>query len=228
VDIQDQALRHPGVRAIRERYNDGCGEKIRYWMKREYGATIAVSTIYRILGEQYQLRSKCKKNQVRGLVPRAAKPREVIQHDTVNFGEVFAFTREAQVVVRPALEASDGAEALKQQMDYFQFSDMLQRDGGYKFKAEWNQTAQAYCNRIRTARPYRKNEQSYIESFNRTLGKECLGWLGIPEERPRGGSGQSRPISRFLQQPKAAFVPEFIESLRVLVAFAMRDRMPYS
>ncbi|MBI2836309.1 MAG: transposase [Chloroflexi bacterium] len=26
------------------------------------------------------------------------------------------------------------------------------------------------------ARPYCKNEQSYIESFNRTLRKECLGW----------------------------------------------------
>ena len=27
-----------------------------------------------------------------------------------------------------------------------------------------------------SARPYRKNEQSYIESFNRTVRKECLGW----------------------------------------------------
>lgn len=171
------------IYAIREKYHDCCGEKIRYWMKREYGVTIAVSTIYRILGEKYQLRSKWKKNVVRGLVPKAAKAREVIQHDTVDFGELFAFTsvdiftREAQVVVRPALEATDGAEALKQQMDYFQFSDMLQRDGGPEFKAEWNQIARSYCHRVRTARPYKKNEQSYIESFNRTLRKECLGWL---------------------------------------------------
>ena len=32
------------------------------------------------------------------------------------------------------------------------------------------------CNHYRVARPYRKNEQSFIESFNRTVRKECLGW----------------------------------------------------
>jgi len=129
------------------------------------------------------LRSKWKKNQVRGPIPKAAKPREVIQHDTVDFGELYAFTsvdiytREAQVIVRPRLEAKDGSAALRQQMNYFQFAEMLQRDGGHEFKAEWNQQAKIYCNRIRTARPYKKNEQSYIESFNRTLRKECLGWI---------------------------------------------------
>jgi hypothetical protein len=33
---------------------------------------------------------------------------------------------------------------------------------------------------VRVARPYRNNEQSYIESFNRTLRKECLGWQKYP------------------------------------------------
>ncbi|PIP74366.1 MAG: hypothetical protein COW87_04170, partial [Candidatus Levybacteria bacterium CG22_combo_CG10-13_8_21_14_all_35_11] len=33
-----------------------------------------------------------------------------------------------------------------------------------------------YADRFRVARPYKKNEQSYIESFNRSLRKECLGW----------------------------------------------------
>lgn len=170
------------VYAIREKYHDCCGEKIEYWMLKDYNVKLSISTIYRILGEKYQLRSKWKKNQTRGPVPRAKKPREVIQHDTVDFGELFAytsvdiFTREAQVVIRPALEAQDGAAALKEQMSYFQFSDMMQRDGGHEFKAEWNLEARSYCNRIRTARPYKKNEQSYIESFNRTLRKECLGW----------------------------------------------------
>ncbi|MBI5452441.1 transposase, partial [Candidatus Gottesmanbacteria bacterium] len=28
----------------------------------------------------------------------------------------------------------------------------------------------------RVARPYRKNEQSYIESFNRSFRQECQGW----------------------------------------------------
>lgn len=171
------------IYAFRERYHHCCDEKIRYWMLKEHGIRISVSTIYRILGEKYVLRSKWKKNQVRGPVPKAAKQREVIQHDTVDFGELFAFTsldiftREAQVVMRPSLEAIDGVQALRRQMRYFQFTELLQRDGGHEFKAEWNREARNYCQRIRTARPYKKNEQSYIESFNRTLRKECLGWV---------------------------------------------------
>lgn len=171
------------IYAIREKYHQCCGEKIKYWMKHDYGTIISVSTIYRLLGEKYVLRSKWKKNVARGPVPKAQKEREVIQYDTVDFGELFAFTsidiysREAQVVMEIGLEARDGADALKKQMAYYQFSEMMQRDGGHEFKAEWNQRARNYCNRIRTARPYKKNEQSYIESFNRTLRKECLGWV---------------------------------------------------
>jgi transposase InsO family protein len=33
-----------------------------------------------------------------------------------------------------------------------------------------------FADRFRVARPYKKNEQSYIENFNRSLRKECLGW----------------------------------------------------
>lgn len=170
------------IYAIREKYHHCCGEKIRYWMRKDYGVSIGISTIYRILGEKYVLRSKWKKNQVRGPIPKASKPREVIQHDTVDFGELYAFTsmdiftKEAQVIIRPGLEAIDGAEALTKQMLYFKFANLLQRDGGSEFMAEWNTQAKPYCHQIRTARPYRKNEQSYIESFNRTLRKECLGW----------------------------------------------------
>lgn len=167
---------------IRERYHQCCGEKIQYWMQHDHGTSISVPTIYRILRERYQLRSKWKKNTPRGPVPKAMKPRQVIQNDTVDFGELFAFTsidiftRESWVVMRDGIEATDGAAALEEQMQHFIFTDMLQRDGGPEFKAEWNVTAQRYCHRIRTARPYKKNEQAYIEVFNRTLRKECLGW----------------------------------------------------
>lgn len=170
------------IYAIRERYHHCCGEKIQYWMMKDHGVKMGISTIYRILGEKYILRSKWKKNQVRGPIPKASKEREVIQHDTVDFGELFAFTsidiftKEAQVIMRAGLDASDGAAALRKQMGYFQFADLLQRDGGSEFKADWNVYAKPYCHRIRTARPYKKNEQAYVESFNRTLRKECLGW----------------------------------------------------
>jgi len=151
-------------------------------MMHDYQVKISVSTIYAILGEKYQLRAKCKRNQARGPVPTAEAPRQVIQNDTVDFGELFAYTaidifgRDAQVIIGTGLEGKDGAAALKEQMKYFGFTDLLQRDGGSEFEKQWEQQARRYSNRIRTARPYRKNEQAFIESFNRTLRKECLGW----------------------------------------------------
>ncbi len=170
------------IYAIRKEFRDCCGEKIQYWYHKRFGESVGVTTIYRVLGQKYILRSKYKKNTVRGPVPKAEKPRQVIQTDTVDFGELFAFTsidihtREAWVVIQNSLDAKAGRRALKEQFAYFNFTELLQRDGGPEFKAEWGRAARAFCNRIRTARPYRKNEQSYIESFNRTLRKECLGW----------------------------------------------------
>lgn len=205
---------------IREEFHRCCGEKIRYWMLKRYGVSPAVPTIYRILGEKYQLRSKWQRNTKRGPVPHAEKPREVLQTDTVDFGEVYAFTsvdictREASVVLEIALDAPAGAHALERQMAFFGPVAMIQRDGGSEFMAEWEDAAKEYTNRIRTARPYKKNEQAYIESFNRTLRKECLGWLKyrrdqLPELQERVNTflrfyNTERPhLSLGMQAPKA-------------------------
>ncbi|PIT95389.1 hypothetical protein COT98_00080 [Candidatus Falkowbacteria bacterium CG10_big_fil_rev_8_21_14_0_10_39_9] len=115
-------------------------------------------------------------------MPTASKPRKVVQNDTVDFDNLYAFTsvdiftREASVIIGTGLEAKDGAKALEKQMEYFKFVELMQKGGGSKFEKEWLETAKKYCNKIRTSRPYKKNEQSYIESFNCTLRKECLGW----------------------------------------------------
>lgn len=170
------------IYGIRKEFHECCGEKIQYWYHERFGEQIGITTIYRILGEKYILRSKWKKNTVRGSVPKASKPREVIQTDTVDFGEIYAFTaidihtREAWVVIKDQLNSESGAEALKEQFIYFNQVDLLQRDGGSEFELHWEKQAQEYCKKIRTSRPYKKNEQAYIESFNRTLRKECLGW----------------------------------------------------
>lgn len=170
------------IYAIREEKHHCCGEKIQFWMKKLHQVQISVSTIYRILGQKYQLRSKWVKNQVRGSVPVAHGPREVLQTDTVDFGEIFAFTmediftREAWVVLTTSLDSPVGAWALRQQLAYFGDVPLIQRDGGPEFKDAWETEAREHCTTIRTARPYKKNEQAFIESFNRTLRKECLGW----------------------------------------------------
>src|SRR3989338_2127150 len=113
------------VYAIRRKYYNCCGEKIQYFLKREYREELSISTIYRILGEKYQLRSKWKKYCKRGHVKKGLKPRESIQIDTVDFGKVFAFTaidtytKEAHVVFMSNLEARSGKQALIHHLKFF-------------------------------------------------------------------------------------------------------------
>jgi len=172
------------VWAIREREYDCCGQKIQYFLKREKGIHVSVPKIYEILAERYVIRSRWKKNKPRGPIPTAASPREVIQMDTIDFGDIFAFTaidiysKEADILLVPALTADYGYQFLERSMErrFGGHVNLLQTDGGPEFKAEFRSKSSLFCNRHRVARPYRKNEQSYIESFNRTVRKECLGW----------------------------------------------------
>ena len=111
-------------------------------------------------------------------------PREVVQMDTIDFGELYAFTavdiftREADILISTELTAEFGRQFLYRSMRrrFGGHVKLLQTDGGPEFKAEFKSNAPLFCDRHRVARPYRKNEQSYIESFNRTVRKECLGW----------------------------------------------------
>lgn len=176
------------VYKIRKEYKQCCGKKIQYILQRDYDTTIGISTIYSILNEKYQLRSKWKKYSKRGFVRKGTKPREVIQTDTVDFGEVYAFTaidtytREVSVIVKPTLTAKDGERALKDQLTAFGHIDHIQRDGGSEFKKEWQIYATKHIASIRTARPYKKNEQAFIERFNGILRKECLGYAKFKKQ----------------------------------------------
>lgn len=208
---------------IREREMDCCGDKILYFLKKEHGVSLSVPKIYEILKEKYVIRNKWKKNVKRGPVPEAFNPREVVQMDTIDFGELFAFTgidiftKEADILMTPALTASYGSLFLKQSMDrrFDGHVNLLQNDGGPEFKEEFQQDVSHYCDRHRISRPYKKNEQSYIESFNRTVRKECLGWIKYRRSqltscthlveqfldryhyhRPHMGIGMKPPLSR--------------------------------
>lgn len=168
---------------LREENRQCCGQKIQEYLFDDYGIYLSVPSIYTILAEKYKLRSKWKKNKIRGELVKATKPREVIQMDTVHFGMVFAFTsvdtfsRDVSVKLYPSLTSSDGKDFLVSSFTQrFHHTELLQTDGGSEFKGEFKQHVFEYADRFRVARPYKKNEQSYIESFNRTLRKECLGW----------------------------------------------------
>ena len=208
---------------IREREKDCCGEKIQYFLEKDHGIKPAVSKIYEVLHEKYQLRTKWKKNQIRGVVPKASKAREVVQMDTIDFGEIFAFTgvdiytKEADILLAPALTGHYGYQFLKERMTrrFNSHVSLIQTDGGPEFKEEFKYHVKEYCDRHRVARPYKKNEQSYIESFNRSVRKECLGWSKYKVQqlkecnqmvesfleryhyhRPHMGIGMRPPLSR--------------------------------
>jgi transposase InsO family protein len=204
--LQDYELSKKGTRAkrkidgllkariyrLREENRQCCGQKIQEYLFDEFGTYLSVPSIYGILAEKYKLRSKWKKNQKRGTPIKATKPREVIQMDSVHFGMVFAFTavdtfaKDVFVRLYPTLTSTDGKDFLTHSFeDRFHHTDLLQTDGGPEFKGKFKQEVFTYAERFRVARPYKKNEQSYIESFNRSLRKECLGWANFhPHQIP--------------------------------------------
>ncbi len=188
---------------LREENRQCCGQKIQEYLFDDYGIYLSVPSIYSILSEKYKLRSKWKKNQKRGTPIKAIKPREVIQMDTVHFGMVFAFTavdtfaKDVSVRLYPTLTSSDGKDFLTHSFqERFHHTELLQTDGGPEFKGEFKQEVFSYANRFRVARPYKKNEQSFIESFNRSLRKECLGWGNFhPHQIP----SLEKELSEYLQ-----------------------------
>lgn len=111
-------------------------------------------------------------------------PREIVQMDTIDFGNIYAFTgvdifsKKADILLAPELTSKYGEKFLDQSMDrrFDGYVELVQTDGGPEFKDSFKSKVSLYCDRHRIARPYRKNEQSFIESFNRTVRKECLGW----------------------------------------------------
>lgn len=180
---RDQVLKQR-IWALREKYRHCCGQKLQYFLQQDHGMEVGVTTIYKVLAEKYQLRSRGRRNQSRGPIPAAQAPRQVVQMDTVNFGQVFAFTaidifsKESAVLLRPTLEAEDAQAFLHACMPgrFSGFVDLIQTDGGSEFKGRFLQDVALYCAAHRIARPYKKNEQSFVESFNRSLRRECLGW----------------------------------------------------
>lgn len=174
---------------LRKKYRHCCGEKIRYLLQVFYGVTVSVTTIYQYLRKAYTLRGKKKRPQTRGPVRKGRRPREAVQVDMVDFGELYAFTaidtftREVHVSIQIGYSAREAKNALLELRDTLGEPEHIQRDGGTEFQGEWKEEAQALADEIRTSAPNKKNEQAFIERFNRTLRDECLGDLKYRKEQ---------------------------------------------
>ncbi len=77
-----------------------------------------------------------------------------------------------------SLEAADSKVFLDHCMPrrFDNFAEVIQTDGGSEFKGASSETVSAYFHRHHIARLYKKSEQNYIESLNRSLSKERFGW----------------------------------------------------
>lgn len=189
---------------IRKERKDCCWEKIAYFLRKEGLEDIpSHSTIYRILRSNIKLRSRWKKNSYRGDVPKGTRRWDVIQIDTVHFENIFVFTAIDTYTKEPFIQLS--TECTSKEWERFMRDitkhysllkepipiGLIQRDWWPEFKWECEGYIRRYRNlngseiKLRTARPYKKNEQAFIERFNGILRKESLGYANYsPKDLP--------------------------------------------
>jgi transposase InsO family protein len=168
------------VLSLRREYRDCCGQKIVYLLKQE-GIELSLSTVYRILNKHLKPLRKHARTAKGRPAQKGICPRDVVQMDTMDLGGVVAFTaidtytREGVVVMQPGLTALDGKAALAVIGQRFGPLRVLQTDGGSEFEKEFAEVVNQYAQEHVIARPYKKNDQAFIECFNGTLRREEFG-----------------------------------------------------
>lgn len=164
------------------RQHEWCGEKLVWWLREVHGIRVSKSTVYRILGEHFHLRSKWVKQHLRGPLPRASAPRHVLQADTVDLGGLFAlfvvdtFTREAVTLPLRSLESKEVAGSVAALQGRFGTVELLQVDNGPEFHGKFPAAVQGFAHRLRYIRPGVKEENAFVESFQRSLRRHAVGW----------------------------------------------------
>jgi transposase InsO family protein len=175
-----------------------CGQKIRKELKGIYGIAVGLSTVYRYLHKSFTKAAvgvrRYKKHKA---LVTATSPREVIEHDTVDLGGgVYAytaidiFTKEPSIYIGTDLTMETGAAAFALHNAYYGKTALHQSDNGSEFQTTFREAVLATGSEHRYSRPYKKNEQSHIENFNKATRSECF---------PRGEYNQ-RDIEPLQQQ----------------------------
>lgn len=159
-----------------------CGAKIQKELKEKHGISKSMATIYRILHER--LTEKVvgvKRYQKHEPIVKSYAPREVIEHDTVDLGggkyaytSIDVFTKEPCVVIGTDLTMQSGKAAFMRQKAFYGAVKLHQSDNGSEFQIDFVDAVKATGSKHRYSRPYKKNEQSHIENFNRSLRAECF------------------------------------------------------
>lgn len=183
-----------------------CGAKIRKELKENHDVCLALSTIYRWLHRRFTKTAvgvqKYKKHKA---LVTANAPREVVEHDTVDLGGgVYAYTaidifsKEPSIVIDTDLEMITGANAFTQHNALYGMVQLHQSDNGSEFQTTFREAVETVSEH-RYSRPYKKNEQSHIENFNKALRNECF---------PRGEYQQKDVVK--LQKQADQFTEHYI------------------
>ena len=159
-----------------------CGQKLCFWLKKVHGISLSVAQAYRILARHFVLRSKWKKWTRRPKVPVPAKPRELVEGDKIDLGFLWVhsfvdcYTREVVSVVVDAEDSLGSLAAGKVARQKFGPVVWLQTDNGSEYKLHFDRKLKGWWEKRRRITPGVKEENGFVESFNRTLRKECVGW----------------------------------------------------
>lgn len=167
-----------------------CGQKIRKELRVNHGIRVGLSTIYRWLhARMTDAVVGVRRYAKHQAIVTAEGPREVIEHDTVDLGGLYAytaidiFTKEPRVYIGTDLGMETGAAAFERHVrDYHAGLDAADRaglthqsDNGSEFQSAFVEAVTDTGAKHRYSRPYKKNEQAHIENFNKALRNECLG-----------------------------------------------------
>ena len=165
------------------RVNTGwCGQKIRKELRIRHGIYLGLATIYRWLHARMHTPvvgvRKYHKHQA---MVTASAPRQVVEHDTIDLGGLYAytaldiFTKQPSIFIGTDLEMETGAQAFAHHHGYYGDTELHQSDNGSEFRTDFVAAVESTGATHRYSRPYKKNEQAHIENFNKALRNECLG-----------------------------------------------------
>lgn len=174
---------------LRQTY-DWCGQKLRKELAERHSISLGLSTIYRWLHRRLTRQAvgvqRYHKHQA---LVSASAPREVIEHDTVDLGGLYAytaidiFTKEVSIFIGVDLTMETGAKAFAYHTQTFGWASLHQSDNGSEFQSAFVEAVEATGATHRYSRPYKKNEQAHIENFNKSLRRESLGKIHYPQSQ---------------------------------------------
>lgn len=172
---------------IRQEYG-WCGAKIKKELEANHNIKKSLATIYRILHERLtHYVVGVKRYEKHQPIIKSYAPREVVEHDTVDLGggkyaytSIDVFTKEPCVIIAEDLTMRTGKAAFLLQKAFYGPVGTHQSDNGSEFQKDFvaavitSKGLNGEKARHRYSRPYKKNEQSHIENFNKSLRAECF------------------------------------------------------